>query len=173
MFPFQGLHSISTLRHSRSSENQISTLRRTTLRVVNSTSSDGSILPVELIRRSTLRVENPGRSILTEDSTISNHSIWQDLQITTRRVVRRCLHPSSAGKWGAIVTQSAAGQIEHFGTVGWIAAATTLASLWLAGRVRIVDSSPVSAEAISIAVADKASADAGEPILDCHSNPTS
>jgi predicted MFS family arabinose efflux permease len=74
---------------------------------------------------------------------------------------------------GIIVTQSDAGQIEHFGTVGWIAAATTLASLWLAGRVQIVDSSPVSAEAISISAAAEASADAGEPILGCSSNTSS
>jgi predicted MFS family arabinose efflux permease len=66
---------------------------------------------------------------------------------------------------GIIVTQSAAGQIEHFGTVGWIAAATTLASVWLAGRVRVIDTLPVSAEAMSIAAAAEASADAGEPIL--------
>jgi predicted MFS family arabinose efflux permease len=72
---------------------------------------------------------------------------------------------------GFIVTQSATGQIEHFGTVGWIAAATTLASLWLAGRVQIVDSSPVSAETISIAAAAEASADAGVPILGSSSNP--
>jgi predicted MFS family arabinose efflux permease len=44
---------------------------------------------------------------------------------------------------GLIVTQSVAGKIEHFGAVGCIAAASTLASLWLAGRVRIVD--PMSA----------------------------
>jgi predicted MFS family arabinose efflux permease len=74
---------------------------------------------------------------------------------------------------GIIVTQSAAGQIEHFGTVGWIAAATTLASLWLAGRVRMVDSSPVSAEAMSLAAAAEASADAGEPILGCSGNTAS
>jgi predicted MFS family arabinose efflux permease len=74
---------------------------------------------------------------------------------------------------GVIVTQSAAGQIEHFGTVGWIAAATTLASLWLAGRVQIVGSSSISAEAISIAAAAEASADASEPILACSSDKSS
>jgi predicted MFS family arabinose efflux permease len=70
---------------------------------------------------------------------------------------------------GIIVKESATGQIEHFGAVGWIAAATTLASLWLAGRVRSVDSAPMSAEAISLAAAAEASADAGEPILSCGS----
>jgi predicted MFS family arabinose efflux permease len=54
---------------------------------------------------------------------------------------------------GSIVTQSAAGQIEHFGTVGWIAAVTTLASLWLAGRVQIVGGSSTSAAETSVAAA--------------------
>lgn len=62
---------------------------------------------------------------------------------------------------GLIVSQSADGRIEHFGTVGWIAAAATLASIWLATKVRTADQAPTSAEAISFAAA----ADAGEPIL--------
>jgi predicted MFS family arabinose efflux permease len=68
---------------------------------------------------------------------------------------------------GTIVTQSATGQIEHFGTVGWIAAACTLGSLWLAGRVQVLDDGLTSAEAISLVAAAEASADAGEPILSC------
>jgi predicted MFS family arabinose efflux permease len=66
---------------------------------------------------------------------------------------------------GHIVTQSPTGQIEHFGTVGWIAAASTLASLWVAARVRTFDQVPLSAEAISLAAAAEATADVGEPIL--------
>ncbi|MEX2091995.1 MAG: MFS transporter [Pirellulales bacterium] len=66
---------------------------------------------------------------------------------------------------GILITQSAAGKIEHFGAVGWFAAAVTLSSLWLAGRVRIADRAPVLAEAISLAAAAEASVDAGEPIL--------
>jgi predicted MFS family arabinose efflux permease len=68
---------------------------------------------------------------------------------------------------GIIVTQTSTGQIEHFGTVGWIAAACTLASLWLAGRVRILENGETSAEMISLVAAAEASADAGEPILSC------
>jgi MFS transporter, DHA1 family, inner membrane transport protein len=68
---------------------------------------------------------------------------------------------------GIIVTQSADGQLAHFGTVGWIAAASTLFSLWVAGRVRIVDETPLSAEGMSIAAAAEAEVDAGEPILGC------
>jgi predicted MFS family arabinose efflux permease len=66
---------------------------------------------------------------------------------------------------GLILTQTKAGRLEHFGVVGWIAAAATLSSLWLAGRVRILDT-PVSAASISMAAAAEASVDAGEPIAD-------
>ena len=66
---------------------------------------------------------------------------------------------------GIIVTQSASGPLEHFGTVGWIAAIATLASLWLAGRVGIAEQTPTSAESISLAAAAEATADAGEPML--------
>jgi predicted MFS family arabinose efflux permease len=68
---------------------------------------------------------------------------------------------------GTIVTQTSTGQIEHFGTVGWIAAACTLVSLWLAGRVKIREDGLTSAEAISLVAAAEASTDAGEPILGC------
>jgi predicted MFS family arabinose efflux permease len=66
---------------------------------------------------------------------------------------------------GIIVSQSATGQIEHFGIVGWIAAAATLASLWLAARIRVADEPPASAEALSFAAAAEAAADAGDAIL--------
>src|SRR5262245_47440769 len=50
---------------------------------------------------------------------------------------------------GAIVAKGADGGILYFGRVGWIAAGCTLASMWLAARIRIVDQYPTSAEAIS------------------------
>jgi len=68
---------------------------------------------------------------------------------------------------GLVVSQSATGQIEHFGAAGWLAAAATFTSLWLAGRVQIyrdaayLDAS-ISAEAISLAAAAEATVDAGE-----------
>lgn len=68
---------------------------------------------------------------------------------------------------GLIVTQSSDGKIEHFGTVGWIAAAFTLGSLMLASRVRPAEERETSAEEISFAAAAEASADAGDPILSC------
>ena len=73
---------------------------------------------------------------------------------------------------GLIVSQSAAGQIEHFGTVGWIAAAATLSSLWLAGRVRIVDETAIAAEALSLAAAAEAAVDAGASLPSTHPSTT-
>lgn len=67
---------------------------------------------------------------------------------------------------GLIVAQeSPTAPLEHFGVVGWIAACTTLASLYLAGRIRLAEKVPTSAEAVSLAAAAEASVDAGEPIL--------
>jgi predicted MFS family arabinose efflux permease len=65
---------------------------------------------------------------------------------------------------GLIIAESSSGKIEHFGTVGWIAVASTLASLWLAGHLRVADE-PVSAEEISLAAAAEGEAVAGEPML--------
>lgn len=67
---------------------------------------------------------------------------------------------------GLIITQAPDGRIENFGIVGWIAGASTLTSLWLAGRVRSMEQSSVSGERISLVAAAEASVDAGEPILD-------
>jgi predicted MFS family arabinose efflux permease len=72
---------------------------------------------------------------------------------------------------GIIVSQSAAGKIEHFGTVGWIAAIATLGSIWLASRIRPAEEPITSAEAISFAAAAEAAVDAGDPLLTC-SDPT-
>jgi MFS transporter, DHA1 family, inner membrane transport protein len=66
---------------------------------------------------------------------------------------------------GVIITETADGRIEHFGTVGWIAGGATLFSLWLAGRVRPAGQHPVSAETISLAAAAEAAVDVGEPLL--------
>lgn len=65
---------------------------------------------------------------------------------------------------GVTITQTASGRIEHFGRVGWIAAGATLVSIWLAGRVRILDASATSAESIGLAAAE-ATADSGETLI--------
>ncbi|HEY1066937.1 MAG TPA: MFS transporter, partial [Pirellulales bacterium] len=44
---------------------------------------------------------------------------------------------------GAVLTQPLHGPIEHYATVGWVAAGVTLFSLWLAGFVRPVGSQPL------------------------------
>jgi DHA1 family inner membrane transport protein len=64
-----------------------------------------------------------------------------------------------------IVSEGANGAINGFGKVGWIAAASTFVSLFVAGRVKILDVPQPTAEEISLAAAAEASADAGEPIL--------
>jgi DHA1 family inner membrane transport protein len=66
---------------------------------------------------------------------------------------------------GTIITQVKGGPIEHFGTVGWIAAISTLFTVWLAGRVRSGEQSPIKAQAISLAAAADASVDASEAIV--------
>jgi predicted MFS family arabinose efflux permease len=68
---------------------------------------------------------------------------------------------------GKMISELPNGQLDHFGRVGWVAAAATLAGVWLAGRLRVADTEIVSAESISLAAAAEAMADAGEPIADC------
>jgi len=66
---------------------------------------------------------------------------------------------------GLIITQAEGGPIHNFGTVGWIAAASTFVTLWLAGRVRTAGFPTVTAEQISLAAAAEASVDASEPLM--------
>lgn len=67
---------------------------------------------------------------------------------------------------GLMITQTSEGKLENFGTVGALAAAATLATLWLAGRVRSPErAAAVSAESLSLAAAAEASVDAGEPLI--------
>lgn len=63
-----------------------------------------------------------------------------------------------------IISQTPDGHIEHFGVVGWIALASTLTTLWLAGRVRFIPHAEVDATKLSLAAAAEATTDAGEPI---------
>jgi DHA1 family inner membrane transport protein len=66
---------------------------------------------------------------------------------------------------GAIIAETSTHRIEHFGTVGWIAAASTILSLWLAGRIEIVDDRGPSAEELSLPAAAEAEAVAGEALV--------
>jgi MFS transporter, DHA1 family, inner membrane transport protein len=65
---------------------------------------------------------------------------------------------------GVIIAETATHRIEHFGTVGWIAAASTVLSLWLAGRIQIVDDRAPSAEELSLPAAAEAEVGAGEAL---------
>jgi predicted MFS family arabinose efflux permease len=72
----------------------------------------------------------------------------------------------AASLGGLIIAEGENHRLEHFGLVGWVAAASTLVSLWLAGRVRIIDTAPApSAAALSYAAAAEASMDSGEAMV--------
>ena len=68
---------------------------------------------------------------------------------------------------GVIITQQSTGApLAHFELVGYIGAFMTIVTLWLAGRVTIVDDGqPHAAEALSLAAAAEATVDAGEPFI--------
>jgi MFS transporter, DHA1 family, inner membrane transport protein len=57
-------------------------------------------------------------------------------------------------------------RLQHYGIVGWIAAGITLASLWFAGRVQIVDEPPAITESDSLIAAAEVTSDVGEPIIE-------
>lgn len=67
---------------------------------------------------------------------------------------------------GLIITQATpTAPLGHFSVVGWIAAGTTLLTLWLAGRLRVADTGLPAAESLSLAAAAEATADVGEPLI--------
>ena len=65
---------------------------------------------------------------------------------------------------GYILTKAPDGTLEHYPLVGFIGVAATLFSLWLAGRLRIVDAGHATGTAESLAAAAQANVDADEPI---------
>ncbi len=71
------------------------------------------------------------------------------------------------GAWigGLIIAEAPDHRLLHYPIVGWIAGATTLATLYLAGRVRQAEAYPVPAESLSLAAAAEATCDAGEPAI--------
>lgn len=66
---------------------------------------------------------------------------------------------------GIIITQSTTGVMNHFGTVGWIASAATLSSLWLAGRVGASKQNTLRAENISRLAAAETSTNSEESMV--------
>jgi predicted MFS family arabinose efflux permease len=65
---------------------------------------------------------------------------------------------------GLIITQEPNGSMQHFALVGWIAALTTLSTLWLAGRLRLAEDSKPITDSESLAAAAEATCDVGEPL---------
>jgi len=73
---------------------------------------------------------------------------------------------------GLIIVQAADGTMQRFEWVGWIACITTLATLWLAGRLQTVDDSATSSTQ-SLAAAAEAMCDVGEPLVGASAAPDS
>jgi MFS transporter, DHA1 family, inner membrane transport protein len=65
---------------------------------------------------------------------------------------------------GALIAEAPNGRLEHFEVIGFLGAAVTLLSIWLAGRLRVVDAGPIGVEQ-SLAAAAEGSYDVGEPIV--------
>jgi predicted MFS family arabinose efflux permease len=65
---------------------------------------------------------------------------------------------------GLILTKAPDDTIEHYPLVGLLGVAATLISLWLAGRIRIVDADHVTSATESLAAAAQGNVDAEEPI---------
>jgi predicted MFS family arabinose efflux permease len=66
---------------------------------------------------------------------------------------------------GTIIAESPDGRLERFEVVGWMGAAVTLVSLWLAGRLRVASLSSAITAGESLAAAAEASCDVGEPLV--------
>jgi DHA1 family inner membrane transport protein len=65
---------------------------------------------------------------------------------------------------GFILTKAPDGTIEHYPIVGFLGIGATLVSLWLAGRIRIVDAGHTTGTGESLAAAAQGNFDADEPI---------
>ena len=72
---------------------------------------------------------------------------------------------------GLIVTKSAEGPYQHFPAVGWIGAGVTVASLWIAGRLRLAEEPVDIPLEESMAAAAQATVDQAEPIVSSHLAP--
>lgn len=65
---------------------------------------------------------------------------------------------------GGIITQAADGRLRHFDLVGLIAVATTLLSLWLAGRLRLAGPGPATSAALCLGAAAESLGESGDPL---------
>lgn len=71
---------------------------------------------------------------------------------------------------GHVIGQTPDGRMSNYGVVGAIAALITLASLWLAGRLRIADAEVEATPLVSLAAAAEATCDVGEPLAGSESH---
>jgi DHA1 family inner membrane transport protein len=66
---------------------------------------------------------------------------------------------------GLIVAEAADGRLQNFPILGWLSAAATISSLWLAGRLRPVTSEVETTTTQAVAAAAEAMYDAAEPLM--------
>jgi MFS transporter, DHA1 family, inner membrane transport protein len=119
---------------------------------------------VAVVIVATLMVSNAGRMIAA--MAMVTGSVQRDRRGSFMSANASVQHLSTglgACFGGFIIKKMPDLSLVNFGTVGWIAAAATVISLWFAGRVRIVDDLPAEPE--SLAAAAEATCDLGEPLV--------
>jgi MFS transporter, DHA1 family, inner membrane transport protein len=115
---------------------------------------------------SLLMVSNAGRMIAA--MAMITGSVRQELRggfMSANSSVQHIASGIGAYIGGLIITQAPDGTMQRYGLVGWIAAITTLLTLWLAGRLRLAEGSKPITGAESVAAAAEATCDVGEPLV--------
>lgn len=131
----------------------------------------GIVISVAVV--STLMVSNVGRMIAAMAMiTGSVERSRRGSFMSANAAVQHVAAGIGASLGGLIITElpTPAGHkyhpLEHYGTVGWIAAVVTLSSIWFAGRIRAAaDTDEPITEAASLAAAAEVTYDVGEPMV--------
>ncbi len=121
---------------------------------------------VAVVAVATLMLSNVGRMIAAMAMITS--SVQRQRRGSFLSAIASVQHLATgigAGVGGLLITELPDHRLQNYGLVGWLAAAITLASLWFAGRVRIVDDEPVT-DSISLAAAAEVTCDVGEPLVE-------
>jgi MFS transporter, DHA1 family, inner membrane transport protein len=116
---------------------------------------------------STLMVSNAGRMIAAMamiTGSVQRHR--RGSFMSANAAVQHFATGIGASFGGLLITKLPDLRLQHYGRVGWIAAAVTLASLWFAGRVRVAEDEPTMTDASSLAAAAEATFDVGEPLVE-------
>ncbi|MBL9124682.1 MAG: MFS transporter, partial [Planctomycetaceae bacterium] len=66
---------------------------------------------------------------------------------------------------GILIAEGRDGRLENFALVGWLSAAATLLSLWLAGRIRPLPTERTTTPTQAVAAAAEGMYDASEPVM--------